>query len=1338
VLLTAVLVGVGVAPVHAADPYVPAVLEPWRAWVLERHPDHNCPPRYDNAGIRPCVWMRSLVLDLTRSGGRFSADVELFADASVLLPGGGDTWPSNVRTNSGPGVVTSLNGRPRLQLTPGRYTVSGSLAWAKMPDVISVPRQHGLLHLTVDGVAIPEPRQDGDTLSLGKAAATGAEVPSDALTVRVYRKLTDGVPMMLDTYVDLSVAGTHRIVSLGRAMPEGFQTTLVDSQLPARLNANGLLEVQVEPGEWSVHLSGRALGAPTTFAATPDTKDWPAEEIWGFQADRALRVVNIEGASPIDLTQTNAPFKDIPAYVVAAKTELKLVEQFRGDPNPTPDDFTLSRDLWLAFDGSSYTLQDTLNGTVQRPTRLAARFVPGRITVDGEPQLITELGGGAPGIELGSGQHQIVAISALPRPALDTAVGWQTDVGHLSGNLHLPPGWRLLWTHGVDGAPTAWLSTWTLWNIFLVVITVVLALRLIGRGAAAITAATLIVIYHEPGAPIFVWIALLLLLAAVKIGRGRFLTLARGAYFAVLLVTMFGVLSFAIDNLRIAVYPQLDGGQIVRYPETGPSLSVPASAPVAKLSRAAEESFGRIATAGVTAEQKRPTKPRQYENNMQVQTGPGIPTWRWLDAPLIWDGPVTAAQPLALVLSPPWLTRLWHVVGPLLLFLLVAVFTVTSAPPTLLVPAWLKRLAGPVAAALFALPCLLLPAPHARADLPNADLLGDLERRLTKPPDCLPGCAAVEHATVQLDDKQLRVHLVIHAQTAVALPLPAPASKWWPADGEDNKRPATLGRDDSGALTIALTEGVHEIELTGPVVRVDRFELAFPMRPGAVSLELDGWHAFGEQDGQLRGAVLQFEREAPAAAGAQSASLAPEPITPYFRLSRTFQFGIEWRIYTVLERIAPHAGGIPFSIPLVAGESLLDGKVRSEGGRIIGVLPPEAANIVWESALAKADQLQLTAPPVTEWTEQWTLVPSNFWHVDYAGIAPLKLDVDAAAGPRFQPNGGETLTVKITRPTAVPGETITVERALLNDNPGARARRSTLSLSVLSSEGGNYLVTLPADAKILGLVVDGAPQPVPAAGTSLPLPVVPGRQELQVSWEAPRELGALTRASAVELGGQSSNITLNLQLPNDRWPLFVGGPRLGPAVLFWGVLLVVIGVALVLSRIRPLPITTPDAVLLGFGMSLCNLPSTVLVAAWLLILLARQRYAERMQQLGNSSFQLIQTLLALLSIAALVALAASVPYGLLGEPDMQIVGNNSSAHEYHWFQDQAQKSLPGAFVVSLPMWSYRVVMLAWSLWLAFAVLRWVRWGWSAYSAGGIWKSGKPAKESAPEFSPPAG
>ncbi len=1318
VLIATIGIGASSGIARAAEPSVPPVLEPWRGWVLDRHPEMKCPPRFDNGEVRPCVWMSTLNLELSHDGGRFSTDVDIFSEADVNLPGGPDQWPNDVRSNNGPAIVTRLNDRPRLHLAPGRYSVSGAFSWSELPDSISLPRQHGILRLTVEGAAIAQPLIEGDRLWLGKAPGAASDVPNDSLTVRVYRRIDDGVPMMLATFVSLSVAGSHRIITLGRALPEGFEPVSLTSDLPARLDANGHLKVQVEPGEWQVQLTGRALGMPTTFHAAPETDNWPAEEIWGFNADRALRVVNVEGATPIDLSQTNAPFKDVPAYVVTATSDLKLVEQFRGDPNPAPNDFSLARTVWLSFDGSSYTVRDTLNGTLAMPTRLSARFVPGRMTVDDTPELITRLGDAKPGIELPSGSHQIVAISEIPREALDTAVGWETDVAGLTGELHLPPGWRLLWTHGVDRAPTAWLPSWTLWDIFLVVISFVLALRLLGRTAAALFAVTLVLVYQESGAPTFVWIVLLLLLAILRIGRGRFGQVARLSYVVVFVFTVIGVLAFAIDNFRIAIYPQLENAGYTTY-ETDPASPAP-NGVVPMVRQAALDSAGRMEEVVVSAQKATSTPRRQFEANTQVQTGPGVPTWRWRNEALIWDGPVTAAQPIALVLSPPWLTRALHVIGPVLLLLLVAIFGGAAMPPATPLPAWLRRMTAPAVVALLAIVGLGAP-PTARADIPSPAILGELEKRLTQPPDCLPACAAVEHATVKLIGDTLSVRLDINAAQTVAVPLPATAAGWWPNNARDGDRAAVISRDEAGQLSIAVKEGAHSIELTGPVTHVDRFELPFPLPPGSISLELKGWRAYGEQNGHLRGGALQFEREAPTLAGRSAASLAPEPIAPYFRLNRTFDFGLEWRIHSTLTRIAPQTGSIPFAVPLAPGESLLDGRVRVENGRIIGVLPPDQAQVEWESALATSDVLQLTGPAPAQWTEQWTLVPSNFWHVDYDGITPMKLAIGESAGPRFQPLGGETLQIRLTRPVPVPGESITVERVDVTEAPGARARRSTLALALLSSQGGNYAVRIPEDAKILSISINGQPQPIPTSAASLPLPVVPGPQEAQITWEAPVATGALIRTSSIELPGRAYNIGLHLSLPTDRWPLFVGGPRLGPAVLYWGVMLVVIGVAWMISRIPMLPISALDGVLLGFGMSLCNLPSTVLVAAWLLILLARLLYAHRLRSVSIRSFQLIQIVVAMVSVAALIALAASVPMGLLGTPEMHIVGNNSSAYDYHWFQDQASTTLPDAYVFSLPMWVYRVVMQAWSLWLAFAVVRWVRWGWTAFTAGGIWQ-----------------
>jgi hypothetical protein len=52
------------------------------------------------------------------------------------------------------------------------------------------------------------------------------------------------------------------------------------------------------------------------------------------------------------------------------------------------------------------------------------------------------------------------------------------------------------------------------------------------------------------------------------------------------------------------------------------------------------------------------------------------------------------------------------------------------------------------------------------------------------------------------------------------------------------------------------------------------------------------------------------------------------------------------------------------------------------------------------------------------------------------------------------------------------------------------------------------------------------------------------------------------------------------------------------------------------------------------------------------------------------------------------------------------------------------------------MLAYRGAMLAWALWLAVSLLRWLRWGWISFSEGGIWKSAPPKGGRAPfEFVP---
>jgi hypothetical protein len=57
----------------------------------------------------------------------------------------------------------------------------------------------------------------------------------------------------------------------------------------------------------------------------------------------------------------------------------------------------------------------------------------------------------------------------------------------------------------------------------------------------------------------------------------------------------------------------------------------------------------------------------------------------------------------------------------------------------------------------------------------------------------------------------------------------------------------------------------------------------------------------------------------------------------------------------------------------------------------------------------------------------------------------------------------------------------------------------------------------------------------------------------------------------------------------------------------------------------------------------------------------------------------------------------------------------------HWYQDRFGPQLPSAWVLSTSIWVYRILMLLWALWLANALLGWLRWGWDQFTAGGLWR-----------------
>jgi hypothetical protein len=186
----------------------------------------------------------------------------------------------------------------------------------------------------------------------------------------------------------------------------------------------------------------------------------------------------------------------------------------------------------------------------------------------------------------------------------------------------------------------------------------------------------------------------------------------------------------------------------------------------------------------------------------------------------------------------------------------------------------------------------------------------------------------------------------------------------------------------------------------------------------------------------------------------------------------------------------------------------------------------------------------------------------------------------------------------------------------------------------------------------------------------------------------------------------------------------------GPAVLFWSELLVLLVVSLVLGRNRWTPLRWWHWLLLAIGLSQASDVAGAVFVGWLLALGWRAR--DPWEGQTAATFNLRQVLLVGWTLGAMGVLFASLYQGLLGAPEMQVEGNGSSSSLLRWFVDRSGEVPPSEWMVSVPLLVYRGAMFAWALWSALALLRWLRWGWSAFTAGGGWR-----KRPRPPMPPPA-
>lgn len=1353
--LTWLLLFALLAPHSQAIEEIPNLLKDWQGWVLEGEAKRLCPMADESQ--HTCVWPGELTLLATDKGAEFKLAVDLFAPDWLELPGGPGYWPLEVKLAGAWIPVRTLDDQPQVYLPVGRHQITGRFAWASLPRTLSVPENLGLVHLSLNGKTIDQPSFEGaGQLWLAEQQAA-AEDQSDSMDLKVFRKLTDGIPLLLTSRLELQVSGAEREVVLGPWLLNGFTPRAFNSDLPAKIEPNGQLRLQIKPGQWTISMEAHSLNPKPNLTLPAASADGPSQEVWSFQAAPTLRSVQISGGASIDPTQTTMPedWRALPAYVLEREQALVVEELFRGNPNPPRDELRLARTLWLDFAGDGLSFRDTLSGTVYSARLdLAQPYELLKADISGAPQVVTQVQPGSGGVEIRQQHLQLDAQGRLPMARQLPVSAWGTDMAAVNWNLNLPPAWSLLYASGADSAGGSWVTKWGLFDIFLLLIIVIALGKILRPWVGALAFVCLLITYQREGAALASWLNLAAVLALLPWVSGAFARWLKRYAWLSFAALMLILLNFSIAQVRYALYPQLEGSEDMvglliadavedKFAMKKKADEVAAPMSAEPLKAAGEvlsaqdlgafpdtnlaESLQRVSGVAARKHYNLPKASQQIDPSQQTQTGTGIPKWDHNRVYLSWSGPVTAEQITSLYWAPPWLNRPGYVLAALLPWLLAFALWQASG---------LLRINLPPNFSGRALSLLLLTAVlglgtvapdtlaeetdnkslSLRGGEPSPELLKELKTRLLKAPLCLPDCLSIESVALQVKDDAMRLEMVVHALAPVIYNLPASQTSWWPQLALLNGERASLRQADE-VLQIALVPGRQTLLLQGNLSGRTALPLAFGLNINNLKTDTSGWRISGEPTSAAPSSTLQLSR-AQGTSSTTDKRLAPAPMAPFVRIERKLQLGLEWAIETQVSRIAPASGPIHLEVPLIPGEAPLGVQANAQG--LIPVdLAADEATFIWTSRLKIASELSLTAAEQGAWIEDWQLDVAPQWHIQAEGVPQLGNNL----APRWLPWPGEQLRIQVAKPPAVKGNNLTLQAVELAQSVGQKAQDLTLDMTLLSNQGQDFRLTLPPGAKLTGVMHDGTMLPPIMQDGRLKLPVKPGSQSFRIGWQQFQELPLRTTTPNLEFGLPARNINVSIKLPADRWILLLGGPQMGPALLFWGVLMVVLGIAWALGRSGAAHLKAHEWVLLSLGVVAQNLLILLLLAVWFAALRWRGGQLHR----AGRRDKFLQLALAGLSLLALGMLLSAIPQGLLSAPDMQI--RPFSYDGLKWYSDYTSGPLPNAWVVSVPMWVYRVSMLLWSLWLAFALMRWLKWGWQQLNAGGFWPADKAAETS---------
>ena len=751
-----------------------------------------------------------------------------------------------------------------------------------------------------------------------------------------------------------------------------------------------------------------------------------------------------------------------------------------------------------------------------------------------------------------------------------------------------------------------------------------------------------------------------------------------------------------------------------------------------KLTESVGDSFDNLMRA------QKPAAQLQKASDAIVQNGPGRPNWKWRQVYLDLNGEAAQEQQINLYFINPLASRILSVVRIILMLWFVLVnLEVGRFMKDRKIGRLFPRLTSLALGFLMIAGAATTAQAQENPSFPSSQLLSEYRNFLLQTKE-VPS-PVITSLDLNLTETEMSIGLTVNTAEKSLVTLPAVDQLiFYPKALTLDEGQNLPVLQDGYSYRALVPPGQHKLVLSGRLKKADAFQLSFQdnQRPKEINIiKAQGWEVHGLDGNGVVPTALYLQKiqsdapiETPAAPD-EKVQPEEEPqelnIDPFFMVERHLSLGLEWQVYTAIRRFTPTGGPASVKIPLLAGEKILTPGLSSQNGEVTINLASNEESVVFESSLPTGSEINLKAQK-GPFSEAWVLDSSPIWRLELSGIAPIHRLSGGFWQPTFRPWAGEELRIKASRPEAVPGQYLSIDEARLSINVGELNRRYNLSIDLRSSKGGPWHFNLPPGAQLESLMLNGQSLPTANANTKaddkkgpqVSVPLSPGSHVINCEWMEDAPISFKVQSPDLKLGAKVANFHLSIEMPKDRWLLWAQGPLQGPAVLFWSFVGAVLIAAFILSKIKITPLGLISWFLLFLGLAQSSVLLAMVVVAWIMALALRQKYPP----IENAHlFNLVQIFLLILTFSALWIIYKSIENGLLYLPDMYVSGNGSSQFYLAWFADQVQDLWPTGTVISLSDKIYKALILIWALWLALALIKWLRWGWSSFSHEVVWK-----------------